>query len=67
MAKINIEINILKVFRGNFSDLRALRLFFIGRKIKKCGFAEDRNFATISQKRETANGAIKRLKAGINK
>lgn len=28
VAKINIEINILKVFRESFSNLRALRLFF---------------------------------------
>lgn len=38
---LNTRINILKVFRESFSNLRALRLFFVGRKIKKRGFSEN--------------------------
>ena len=50
---INTRINILKICKKNFSNSRALRLFFVERKIDKYGFIENIDFVTVSQKRLT--------------
>ena len=42
-----------------FLEVRTKYVDWIDRKIKKYGFAENRDFVTISQKREVANGGYK--------